>query len=237
METLIKNKIQKTEQGSLLFIKEVAKYFMDFLETDFHKHKLPRRGIKFRNNDNLLIGLNLQKYPSFNKLTSKLISKGFDKDVLSKVEKGVYKTNLPKNLLDLIKLQIGKISNAEITAITERIAEEIEKVGTLYAKEYDVALNNSVEETAKIIRSELVKPFIESIEKPLQNLNLGDEDNVYLIEEELTAVVLRLLENKISEALKNFQEETGFRVTEVRTYVSFDAFGNVDYNVNLEVSE
>ena len=46
-----------------------------------------------------------------------------------------------------------------------------------------------------------------------------------------------VVENKISEALKDFQEETGFRVTEVRTYVSFDAFGNVDYNVNLEVSE
>ena len=52
------------EKNPLLFIKEVAKYFMDFLETDFHKHKFPRRSIKLRNNDNLLIGLNLQKYPS-----------------------------------------------------------------------------------------------------------------------------------------------------------------------------
>src|SRR3989344_5928979 len=191
-------KNQNTEQNGLLFIKEVAKYFMDFLETDFHKHRLPRRSIKFRNNDNLLIGLNLQKYPTFSKLASKLIGKGFDKDIMNKVEKGVYKTNLPKNLLDLIKLQISKISNAEITAITERVADEIEKAGTLYAKEYDVALTNSIEEATKIIRAGLVHPFVESVEKPLQNLNLGDEDNVYLIEEELTAVILRLLENKIS---------------------------------------
>jgi hypothetical protein len=61
------------KHDGLLFIKEVAMYFMDFLETDFHKHKFPRRSIKFRNNDNLLIGLNLQKYPSFNKMVSKLI--------------------------------------------------------------------------------------------------------------------------------------------------------------------
>lgn len=203
------------EINGLNFIKEVATYFMDFLETDFHKHKLPRRSIKFRNSDNLLIGLNLQKYPSFNNLTSKLITKGFERDILSKVEKGVYKTNLPKNLLDLIKLQVGKINNSEINAITEKVADEIEKAGTLYSKEYDIALTNSVEETTKIIRTELVHPFVESIEKPLQNLNLGDEDNVYLIEEELTSVILRLLENKISEVLNliiakekvNFTEE------------------------------
>jgi len=174
---------------------------MDFLETDFHKHKFPRRSIKFRNNDNLLIGLNLHKYPSFNKLISKLIGKGFDKESLNKVVKGIYKTNLPKNLLDLIKLQVGKITIAQIDAITERVADKIAKAGTLYAKEYDVVLTHSIEEATEILRSELAHPFVESIEKTLQNLNLGDEDDIYLIEEELIAVLLRLLENKISEVL------------------------------------
>ncbi|MBN3033023.1 MAG: hypothetical protein JW873_02900 [Candidatus Saganbacteria bacterium] len=168
--------------GSLAFIREVAKYFMDFLETDFHKRRFPRRSITFRNNDNLLVGLSLHKYPSFNKLALKLVDKGFDKDLLNKIDKGAYKTNLPKNLLDLIKLQVSKIDQAQINAITDKIASEIEKAGTLYAKEYDVALTNSVEEAAKVIRNELVHPFIESIEKPLQNLNLGDEDNIYLRE-------------------------------------------------------
>jgi len=217
------------KRGSLLFIKEVAKYFMDFLETDFHKHKFPRRSIKFRNNDNLLIGLNLQKYPSFNKLVPKLISKGFDKDVINKVEKGVYKTNLPKNLLDLIRLQIGKVTSAEVNAVTETMAHEIEKAGTLYAKEYDVALTNSVEEASKIIRNELVHPFIESVEKPLQNLSLGDEDNIYIIEEELTAVILRLVENKISEVLNLLiaQEKVNL-LKELRSVLSLqDVKGNL----------
>jgi len=228
------------KKDGLVFIKEVAKYFMDFLETDFHKHKLPRRGIKFRNNDNLLIGLNLQKYPSFNKLTPKLINKGFDKDVLNKVEKGVYKTNLPKNLLDLIKLQINKISNAEVVAITERIADEIEKAGTLHAKEYDVALTSSIEEAAKIIRSELVHPFVESIEKPLQNLNLGDEDNIYLIEEELTAVILRLLENKISEVLNLIiaLEKVNLTKELKSVFAPQDVKGNlVSFFENLQVAD
>ena len=234
------SKNNSQEKNGLNFIKEVAKYFMDFLETDFHKHKLPRRAIKFRNNDNLLIGLNLQKYPSFNTLTSKLISKGFEKDILSKVGKGVYKTNLPKNLLDLIKLQVSKISNSEINFIAEKVASEIEKAGTLYAKEYDVALTNSVEEATKIIRIELVHPFIESIEKPLQNLNLGDEDNVYLIEEELTSVILRLLENKISEVLNLIiaQEEIKLIKELKSVFAPQDVKGNLtSFFENLQVAD
>lgn len=55
-------------KNGLLFIKEVAKYFMDFLETDLHKRRNPKRNVQLRNASNLLIGLNLSKYPSFNPL-------------------------------------------------------------------------------------------------------------------------------------------------------------------------
>lgn len=195
------DKMQEAGTNGLLFFKEVAKYFMDFLETDFHKRKLPRRSIKFRNNDNLLIGLNLQKYESFNELVFELISKNFDKDVLNKVSKGAYKTTLPKNLLELIKLQIGKITVSQVNQLISSVAEEIEKAGTLYEKEYDLALTTCVEASAKLIKQDLVEPFIQSIEKPLTNLGLGDEDDVYLIEEELTEVLINQLDNKIFEVL------------------------------------
>ena len=177
---------------------------MDFLETDFHKHKLPRRSIKFRNNDNLLVGLNLQKYETFNALVLELVSKNFDKDVLSKISKGVYKTSLPKNLLELIKLQIGKISASQVNTLISRVAEEVEKAGTLYEQEYDLAVTTCVEASAKLIKKELVEPFIESIEKPLTNLGLGDEDDVYIIEDELTGVLINQLDDKIVEVLNLF---------------------------------
>lgn len=196
--------MNQAPNNQLSFFKEVAKYFMDFLETDFHKRKFPRRAIKSRDSDNLLVGLNLKKYLSFNQLVWKLIARNFDKSVLEKVEKGVYKTTLPKNLLDLIKLQIGKINVAKVASLITDVAAEIEKSGTLHEKEYDVALTSAIEATDKIVRAEFVHPFIESIEKPLQNLNLGDEDNLYHVEEELTAILIHQLESKISELLNLF---------------------------------
>lgn len=197
-----KENIKTEDKNGLAFIKEVAKYFMDFLETDFHKRKNPKRSIQFRSSNNLLVGLNLNKYPSFNNLVNKAINHAFDKNTLNTIQKGVYRTNIPKNLLDLVKLQTEKITSKQITKILERIAEEIEKSATLYKKEYDQALNTSLEATAKILKTDLVLPFISNIEKPLENLNLGDENNIYLMEEELTAVLSSSLENKISEVVK-----------------------------------
>lgn len=70
------NKAGKATKDGLLFIKEVAKYFMDFLETDFHKRRNPKRSVQLRNASNLLIGLNLSKYPSFNALVWKAVVHG-----------------------------------------------------------------------------------------------------------------------------------------------------------------
>jgi superfamily I DNA and/or RNA helicase/very-short-patch-repair endonuclease len=194
---------EKTEnKNGLAFIKEVAKYFMDFLETDFHKRKNPKRSIQLRSNSNLLIGLNLNKYPSFDHIVWKAINHAFDKNILNTIQKGVYRTNIPKNLLDLVKLQSEKINNKQIARILEQSAEEIEKSAALYKKEYDQALSISLEGVAKIIKTDLVLPFISNLEKPLENLNLGDENNIYLMEEELTSILSLLLENKISEILK-----------------------------------
>src|SRR3989338_5849165 len=198
------DKIQEASIDGLLFFKEVAKYFMDFLETDFHKHKLPRRSIKFRNNDNLLVGVNLQKYETFNAFVLELISKNFDKDVLNKISKGVYKTSLPKNLLELIKLQIEKITASQVNELLSNVSEEIEKAGTFYEQEYDLAVTTCVEASAKLIKKELVEPFIQSIEKPLTNLGLGDEDDVFIIEDELTGVLINQLDDKIVEVLNLF---------------------------------
>lgn len=203
MSNITKEKIEKAEQkNGLAFIKEVAKYFMDFLETDFHKRKNPKRSIYLRSNKNLLVGLNLNKYPNFNNLVWKAINHAFDKNVLNTIGKGVYRTNIPQNLIDLIKFQLEKITSTQISKVLEEISGEIEKSAMLYKKEYDQALTTSLEVAAKIIKADLVLPFIGNLEKPLENLSLGDENSIYLMEEELTSILVALIESKTSEIVK-----------------------------------
>lgn len=192
---------EKSEDG-LSFIKEVAKYFMDFLETDFHKRKNPKRSIKLHNEDNLLLGLNLDKYPNFRNKIWSLINHGFDRDKLNKIEKGVYRTNIPANLQELIKLQIDRVPDKTIQKVVKDVSARIEEAAVLYKQDYDAAIINSLDATSLIIKQSLVLPFIESMEKSLENLDLGDENGLFLMEEDLTSVLSKLLKDEVSEVLK-----------------------------------
>ena len=76
--------------NGLVYLKEVAKYFMDFLETDFHKRKNPRRTIKLRNDENLMLGIKLEKYPKLNDVIRKSIRDSFNSKSLKQIAKGNY---------------------------------------------------------------------------------------------------------------------------------------------------
>ena len=47
------------------FVKGVAQYFQNFLETDFRKRRLPKRNITSTNKDGNSILINLEKYRKF----------------------------------------------------------------------------------------------------------------------------------------------------------------------------
>lgn len=193
---------QQALRNPLLFIKEVAKYFMDFLETDFHKQRAPKRAIRFRDANNLLVGVNLKKYASFTPKIWYLINRGFTRSLVNEIGRGVYRTEIPRGLLELVRLQTDRISQDQISAIASATADEIATVSVSHSREYDKALSLATDAATRTIQKQLVIPLISNLEKPLLNLELGDESRVYLMQEELTAILAELLNNKISELLR-----------------------------------
>jgi len=212
---------------------------MDFLETDFHRRRNPKRSVQFRNKDNLLIGLNLGKYPLYNPLIWKTINTAFDKNIPN-IRKGAHKTKIPRNLLDLIKLQTEKVSQEQISNILGEIGEEIEKSGALHKEDLDQAYTVSIENVSKIIKQDFVLPLVSNLEKPLENLNLGDENSIYLMEEELSSILISLLESTVSDVLRRLLSkeritipdklEQDFNLREVKNaiYTFFESFQVTD---------
>ena len=48
-----------------MFIREVCSYFMNFLETDFKRRRVPKRSFALKDKAGNLTGIRLQKYPTF----------------------------------------------------------------------------------------------------------------------------------------------------------------------------
>lgn len=193
--------IKPAKEGSLHFVKEVARYFMDFLETNFHKRDAPRRNIKLHSEDNLLVGLSLGKYPTFSKRIWKRINESIAGDDV-KVEKGDYKANIPNNLLELIKVQINKISNKTINKIISELEKKIKQNSISYKQDYTKAIEETTKDTTQIIRSTLILDLVGGIAKPLEKADLGDENTIYQMEEELSQILVRKIENSVTDILK-----------------------------------
>ena len=94
------------ETESTSFLKSIARYFMDFLETDFHRRRVPRRSIKLKNDAGQLLGVSIDKYPTFDKEIWGVLNRKFDNDGIINLRRGQYKANIPDNLLILIKRQV-----------------------------------------------------------------------------------------------------------------------------------
>lgn len=197
-------KTAETENiGSMsFFIKEVGGYFMEFLETDFHKRKLPRRSIKLHNEKGLLTGLNISKYPSFYKVAYKLVNNCFNKDELSSVQKGVYKADIPKSLLDLIKKQVSNVSEADVASLIKELDETIQQSAHKHGDDPLQAFNSVMTEADAIFKKRIVLDLVKSIEKSLENNKLADENAIFQIEEEITGILKKKVEDAISESLK-----------------------------------
>ena len=97
---------------------------MDFLETDFHKKKAPKRSISYTNSQWYLVWVSLAKYEKITDSIRKTINEWFDKDSQIKVKKWTYTTTVPKNFLDVIKLNVNKFSEDIITEIVEQVSKE-----------------------------------------------------------------------------------------------------------------
>ncbi len=192
----------ENNKSPLRFIKAVAKYFMDFLETDFHRRRNPKRNIQNRNSDNLLIGLNLNKYPTFNELILKQINHNFQGKIVDRIGKGTFRTSIPKNLLDIVKLELENIDSEVLKKVIKNISIEVKKSTLLFEKNFEKALILSLDKSSEIIKNNFVLEFLKNLKEPLESLDLGSENNLFLMEEELTQVLLSLIKNKISELIK-----------------------------------
>jgi len=180
------------------FLRDVAIYFRDFLETDFHKRRLPKRTIRLRNQDNLLVGIKLGKYPAFVETVWKLVRGGFGGSILKQIAKGSYRATIPSSLVALVDAQLKVIRAETLDSIAAALARDARRLGKAHRDQYDRAVEALLVVAGTVVKTQLVKPLVNSLAKPLGNLAVSDENLVYLMEEELTAVLVRPLEEIIA---------------------------------------
>jgi len=198
------------EDSPLKFVKEVARYFMNFLDTDFKRGRIPKRNTVQNTQKGLKVGFDLKKYPKLKKDLLAILNNGFEKEEL-KIKKGEYTTNIPDLFSFLIINKIGDISEENIEIIFDEIKKTIKENVINYTKEYDKFLEETIEQTKNIITKNLILPFLDELDKPLENLDMADENSKYQLEIDMVDSLFSLFEEKYREILQGaFQNPENF---------------------------
>ncbi len=201
--------MEKTEENSkytltMPFIKELATYFMDFLETDFHKRRSPKRKIILRTNDNLLSGVSIKKYPTFySKVLSAVSEKTLNNEKIATVYKGVYKCDVPKNLTDVIQLQLKRFTDKSFDDFNDSARLNAEEMAVLYKENINSAITKHTEFCLDNVKNEFISVFVNTIREPLLESGTADENDIYAIEEDILGIVENLIDEKISRNIKS----------------------------------
>lgn len=184
---------------------EVAKYFMSFLETDFKKRRLPKRNTVQKSKNGLQVAIDLDKYESLKKVINSQLIKGFPKDEI-KIKKGSYTTSIPQSLLTLIEKRIKKIKKQDLEEAFIEIEKEVEEFSILYKKEHDKFLEESQEALKKILSRKFIVPFLDDLDKPLENLELANDNSKYQMEVDIIDSLLATFETSFLDLLQTYTD-------------------------------
>ena len=186
-----------SKHGIAAFVSELASYYMDFLETDFHKRRVPKRSVKFRNNKNLRVGLDLAKYDAFQSSLLKVIGSSMTRPL--SIPRGKYRAVVSQKVKDLIAAHTRSISDDMLAEVAASIATKITDLANPKTTDIGDALSRSQDSATEAIRSKVVTPFVKDVEGLLHSSSRADIEAVYSLEESLVAILTDPLEELISE--------------------------------------
>lgn len=182
------------------FTKEVAKYFMNFLETDFKKRRVPKRNTIQKTFKGIKCAFDLEKYPELKKDLLKAFNSGFKNEAFT-ITKNKYVTSLPDTLLGYIEKKTNLIEQKSFEQLLKNTVEIIDSNFQKYKKEIDQYLENSIVEIKVEFSKQIIVPLLDELDKPLENLNLADTNGKYQLEIEIVDAIFSEHESQIKDIL------------------------------------
>lgn len=182
------------------FTKEVAKYFMNFLETDFKKRRVPKRNTISKTFKGIKCAFDLEKYPELKKDLLKAFNSGFKNENFT-ITRKKYTTNLPDSLLDYTAKKAQQIDQKSFDSLLAKSVEIIDENANKYKKEIDQYLENSINDIKLEFSRSIILPLLDELDKPLENLNLADTNGKYQLETDIVDTVFAEYEVKIKDII------------------------------------
>ena len=209
--------------GKNKFAIDIAKYFMDFLETNFHKRKAPKRSFKSKNDKNLLVGINLRRFPRFQEETLSMVGDSFKKLKFT-VKKGQYTKRLSGKIQEYVVRYCDGLLEKDLMSLNDDIKNKAKLVIEEPAIEIDDAKEKISDLIAKELDKTFIAPLIDLLADPMQRTHSFEEDLIIGLEDEILSTFIEKIDTLSSEfVISNIVEKNKANLN-ILDLISLDQF-------------
>jgi hypothetical protein len=186
------------------FIREICTYFMDFLQSNFKRGRIPKRHIKLKDAKGFKVGVDASKYPDFNKALKNVVIKNFKEpsDKL-KITKGKYTKKTDNKTADLIKKSINSIKNSDIDKLKKFVSKSIKDNSKNFKKDSKEAHDRAYKEIEDEFKKIIIEPIKNICEPLILSQSVHDIDSLYTLEVGLSDHLIGNLEENISDMMND----------------------------------
>lgn len=219
------------------FTKSIIKYYMEFLESDFHKKKAPKRKIEKNNSSNLLVGCDLRRYDNFEQKMIQAISGKFKSGNLS-IKKGSYTVVPNEKLLASLVDKMGVISNKNIKYLNKTFLISVSENLKKENMSDTVLLDNATNELNNLLSSLIIKPYIDDNMNLFAQLGI-QEQGVETLHDELLNMIILYFKDMITASINTFRNNGKKDIKTLINYINVENLKNVtkDYFAEYNVAD
>ncbi len=181
------------------FTYEVAKYFMDFLETNFHRRRAPKRSIQIKNRKNLLVGINLKKYFDFYLSLLSGIKSGLPSDNVISIPRRKFSVRISSTLITLVGEYCKAIDPYQHNLFLGDCKALLSEVATQQHDDIERAVSFGVAGVQEIFKQIYVEPLFAKIANSLKAQYDYDDTHISSMKDELAVVATAFFEEQCKE--------------------------------------
>jgi tetratricopeptide (TPR) repeat protein len=237
---------ESTQKGLAGFCKRLAQYYAEFLSTDFKKQRLPRRRLQTADAQGRLIGIPLRKYAGFQQEMWERLGKSIGTGLSFSVPRGIWRSALPKAVLDAIATHISGVNQEELDRVISAVLSRLANVAKKKGSDPVIAYEQFIEEIRAALARGIISPLLDRMEgffertenKPIESLReLEDQLSSRLangVETASGAAFSSLLVEGDSEPLEALlRDQLDARVVRSELEAYFESFRASDLYVEL----
>ena len=200
-----------TQKSRNIFIEELCKYFMDFLQTGFKSTRFPKRYIRLNNEKNFKIGIDLSKYENFNESIRKVLNKPepFQQEI--SVKKGTHTVKLNNTSIDLLKKLTKQIKDKDIEKIILLATKTIKEFADTHRNKPDEAYDKINETIKKELTEIIIKPISEKMDPLIGSQSNFQLESLYTLEQGLTELILDPLVEQVPSIFNNILADKKYK--------------------------